>query len=342
MAKVRLGITAGDPGGIGPEIIAKLLKGSAIYKECFPVIFGSSHILKNYLVRLPRSNKIRFIKYGARYSLISPYGKAILIPGSTELSGKIKVGKISKANGIFSYRSIEESTRAVLRADIDGLVTGPVSKEAIALAAPEFRGHTEFFKKRCRASDVVMFFWSPRLKVALLTRHITLADVTGAVKKSKIAKMLKIINSECVLLGMKNPRIAVCGLNPHAGEGGLIGQEDKNIVLPAVKRAVAMGISAFGPVPSDTAFWQALKGKYDIIFALYHDQGLAPFKMFAFQDGVQLTMGLPFVRTSPDHGCAFDIAGKNTACTGSFMEAIRLAAKMVKKKRQVTRDKRHT
>ena len=337
MVKIKLGLTAGDPGGIGARIIAKLLAARDLYRYCEPFIFGPEEHILNYLKK--ENVRIRVIYVNDKICLTSVYGSAWLVPGKTSSKLKIRKGKIAKENGQLAVQYLQDAVEYCRQKRIDGIVTGPVSKEAVAKSLKNFSGHTEFLQKATKCKHVVMFFSSPLLKVGLLTRHVPLGKVPQLIKGSEITKTLNLMDAHSELFGVKKARIAVCGLNPHAGENGLLGSEDKKIVAPAVKRAQKQGIRASGPWSADTVFTRTLKGDFDMVLALYHDQGLAPFKAIAFEDGVQTTLGLPFVRTSPDHGPAFDKTDSAYVSVKSFSNAVQLASLMIKRKKKNPKSK---
>ena len=281
-----IGITTGDPTGIGPEVVRKALRHPRIRSLC----------------------------------------KSLRIIGSLENVKGIRVGKESKEGGRIAYENLQRAIQLWRKGEIQALVTAPVSKSAIQKAGHRFVGHTEFLAEATGTLRYVMFFVEKRLRVALVTRHIPLKEVSRVLTLRLIESTLR-ISAESLQKYWKipNPRIAVCGLNPHAGEGGLFGDEERQKILPAVRCIQKDFPGIEGPLSGDVLFHHALHGRYDAVVAMYHDQGLAPFKLLAYQTGVNVTLGLPFIRTSPDHGTAFDIAGRNKADPSSMIEAIRLA-----------------
>lgn len=331
MKRIKLGISLGDPGGIGPEIIARLLGHSPIYKLCDPVIFGSRSVLEDYL----RLWKIKFTRYAlqgeTQYRTGS--GTFCLLQPKRSPRDEPQRGKITKANGRLSLEYLRAGWKAAQAGEIDGLVTGPVCKESIAKIQPSFRGQTELLSRWDQNRMPVMFFVSDKLNVALQTRHISLRRVATSITTKSIVKTLRIIHMQASWLGIKPARICVCALNPHGGEKGLMGHEDDQIIAPAVRIARRDNIDVEGPCAGDTAFYHALQGRYNIVLAMYHDQGLAPFKSIAFDKGIQISLGLSCIRTSPDHGPAFDIAGKKKASVHSFWQAVQMAASMIQKKK---------
>lgn len=284
-----IGITLGDLSGIGPEVVAKAL----------------------------RNTQIRAIR------------ERLVVIGDFSHSQQVTTGKVSAKGGRFAYQYLQKAISLWKRGEIQTLVTAPVSKEAIVKAGYSFRGHTEFLEERTMTKQTVMFFADEKLKVALVTRHLPLKEVNKVLTASLIETTIG-ITAESLKKYWKisKPRIGVCGLNPHAGEGGLFGDEEKKIILPAVRKAQKKNAGIEGPLAGDSVFYHAFHGRYDAVVAMYHDQGLAPFKLLAYDTGVNVTLGLPFIRTSPDHGTAFDIAGKNKANPNSMIEAILLAHRL--------------
>ena len=292
-ARVRIGVTMGDPSGIGPEIALKAVSNPQVTEVCEPVLYGPQ----------TASERARF----------SP-------------------GMLSPEAGLAALQAIEQVVVDAMAGQLEAITTGPISKEALDLAGVSWRGHTELLAHLTDTKDVAMMFHSPRLRVVLATVHIPLSAVPGLLTRERIETVLKLAAAELPRFGVAEPRLAVAGLNPHAGEGGLLGFEDSEIIAPAVKSARQSGIDVTGPVPSDTVFRQAMDGQFDAVIACYHDQGLIPVKLLAFGDSVNVTLGLPIVRTSVDHGTAFDIAGLGVADATSLVNAILLAARLARSK----------
>lgn len=321
--KPRLAITLGDPAGIGPEIIIKSLASPALRKTARYLIIGDCGVLENARQRL---------KINLNYKRITP---ADSIPDTNQIilldlanidSCGIKPGRLSRDCGRAAAEYILKAIELTKERRVDALVTAPISKEAVNLAGFNFAGHTEMLAKKTN-SDARMMLVGGKLKVILVTTHLALKDVAKRLDKKYILDTLIIADKYGRrYFGLKKPRLGVCGLNPHSGEGGVLGREEIKIISPAVKLAQAKGIAAYGPYAADSLFYYALRGRFDIVIAMYHDQGLAPLKILAFDCGVNLTLGLPFVRTSPDHGTAFDIAGKAQASPRSMICAVKLAA----------------
>jgi 4-hydroxythreonine-4-phosphate dehydrogenase len=304
MPKPVIGITMGDPAGIGPEIVAKALANKSIQSVCTPVVFGS-----------------------ARYLGATVAAKLVEV----RTAAKIPVGRKSVEAGEAALSYLIAAVKAALARDIAALVTAPVSKAAIHMAGyADFTGHTEYLANVAQTRSFAMMFHSKRLKVSLVTTHLPLRSVARAITTQRVLDVIRLSNQAMQKLGVAAPRIGVAGLNPHAGEDGAFGDEDSRVIAPAVENARASGIEALGPLPADTLFHAAYNRKFHLVVGMYHDQALAPFKMVAFEKGVNVTLGLPFVRTSVDHGTAFDIAGKGLASETSLVEAIKLAVRLTR------------
>ncbi|HBR17920.1 MAG: 4-hydroxythreonine-4-phosphate dehydrogenase PdxA [Deltaproteobacteria bacterium RIFCSPLOWO2_12_FULL_43_16] len=317
--KPTIAITMGDPTGVGPEVILKALTDRNIRQLCTPVVLGDEAVLE-------------FVS--AKCKLQSANCKVINL--SNLNPPKLKPGRPDKicAKAMMTY--IEEAVCMAMAGDVDAIVTAPISKEAINRAGYKFHGHTEFLAHLTKTKDYAMMLAGSSLKVILLTIHESIKNVPGLLTTEKVFKTIKITdNTFKRYFGLKKPRIAVAALNPHAGEGGLFGGEEKRIILPAIKKARQMGINASDPLPPDTLFYRAVKNKeFDCVICMYHDQGLIPLKLLHFENGVNVTLGLPIIRTSVDHGTAYDIAWKGIANPASMKAAIKMAVEMVGKKRR--------
>lgn len=302
-----LAISQGDPAGIGPEIIIKALaSGPAIAARC--VIHGDPALFESIASGLNLPVPVRFD-----------------VSGHTHKTS-IKTGNPSAESGESAYRAIVSATKAVLDGDASAIITAPISKHAMNLAGHAYPGHTELLAELAGGCEVRMMLANPELRVVLVTVHQPLAQAVASLTSGLIAQTLRITASSLGRWLGRPPQIAVAGVNPHAGEGGLLGSEEHEIIVPAIESAQAEGIAAFGPFPPDTVFMQArgLK-RFDAVVAMYHDQGLIPVKYLGVEHGVNVTLGLPFTRTSPDHGTAFDIAGTGQADPSSLLAAIRMA-----------------
>ena len=314
----KIGITIGDPTGIGPEIILKVVnsysgKNTIIVYGNFPIGSKIDNLIKISdiieIQNLPESNLFWIPTF-------QDYG--------------FKPGKPSKFSGLSAYNAIKTAGEDALKKKIDAIVTGPLSKHFIQLTYPDFVGHTEFFANQSSTENFVMSFFSEKFNVALLTTHIALKNVSKNLEKNKIINQIRLINQSLKkYFNIKNPKLALLGLNPHSGEEGSFGDEEQRIFKPIIKQLNEEGFYIYGPFAADT-FFAGDFPKYDIIISSYHDQGLIPFKMLSFDKGVNVTLGLPYIRTSVAHGTAFDIAGKNIASEKSMSEALKLAEMMVK------------
>ena len=312
--KPVIAVTMGDPAGVGPEILIKALNDARVKKAASVIAVGDMGVLKEAAKRL---------------RLKGPQDEQVISVTNLDMK-KLKTGKPSKLSGEASIAFIEEALYMTAIGDADAFVTCPISKEAVKKAGFGFPGHTEFIAHLTGTEEFVMMLGGRDLKVVLVTIHEPLRKVAGLVTIESVLKTITITDKAFKAdFGIKKPRIAVCGLNPHAGEAGMFGDEDKKIVEPAVKRARRAGIDAVGPLPSDTVFYRAARKKeFDCVVAMYHDQGLGPLKLLHFDDGVNATLGLPVIRTSVDHGTAFDIAWQGKASHESLVAAIEMAAGM--------------
>ncbi len=326
-SKLLIGITMGDPCGIGPEIILKALKSPSIRRIANYVIIGN----KGVFDRTARS-----LKMPVTYQTISHLTKIddlkhpiSLLPVSGFNSNIMKQKSATAEGGEVSVQCVIKGINLAMCGHIDALVTAPICKEAIHLAGYGYPGHTEMLHIFSGAKRVVMIMVGGKLRVAFATTHIALKEVPQSITVEDVLGTIAITDSGLrQYFGLKMPRVAVCGLNPHAGEECLFGDEERRVIIPAIEKAKKKGIQCEGPVSADTVFYKALKGVYDAVIAIYHDQGAIPLKLHAFETGVNITLGIPFVRTSPDHGTAYDIAGKGVANPRSMMEAIKMAVKM--------------
>lgn len=285
----RIAITIGDPSGIGPEIAVKAAEDARVRAACVPVLYG---------------------------------------PIDATALSEFPSGVVNAAAGRTAYDLIVLATADALARRVDAIVTAPINKAAFAAAGLEWKGHTDLLGHLCGTPDVAMMFWSDRLRVVLATVHIPLADVPAAITTSGLVWLISLTARSLPDFGVKMPRIALAGLNPHAGEDGLLGLQEREVMAPAVRQAREQGIDVSGPFPADTLFVRAARGEFDVVIAAYHDQGLVPVKLLAFGTSVNVTLGLPIIRTSVDHGTAFDIARKGVADHGSMVEAVLLAARL--------------
>jgi 4-hydroxythreonine-4-phosphate dehydrogenase len=317
LTKPKIGITMGDPNGIGPEVIVKALACSELQGLCQPVVLGSEEIMEEAKKIVGMSTAFDFVNVG-------DFDRAILRPG-----------KPDKKAGEVSLSCIREAVRFALEEKIDAVVTAPITKESIHLTGAKYPGHTEMLQELTGAKRVAMMFEGGKFRVVLVTIHCALSEVPRLIDQERVLSTIELTHESLSnLFGVPTPKIAVCGLNPHAGEAGAFGDEEILHIVPAIEKARSKGIDITGPVPADTLFYYAAQGRWDAVIAMYHDQGLIPFKMLSFDEGVNVTLGLPIIRTSPDHGTAYDIAWKGRANPSSMIAAIKLAARLVGNKKE--------
>ncbi|MBW1954847.1 MAG: 4-hydroxythreonine-4-phosphate dehydrogenase PdxA [Deltaproteobacteria bacterium] len=320
-----IAVTMGDPVGIGPEIIVKAMAQNRLSRFCTPLVVGDPF-------RLDAAAKC--VGFSPNIRVVSRPGEApdektgiTVIPVSRLHSKKFTWGKPTRSTAAAAVRYITTAVDLAQRGDAAAMVTCPVHKSAFRLTGLPFAGHTELIADRTGSSNFVMMMAGNRLKVALATIHVPLGEVLSLLTPERVFRTIR-ITAEGLMerFGIASPCIGVAGLNPHAGENGRFGNEERQILIPAVRRARRAGYRVEGPYPPDTVFYRALKGAFHAVIAMYHDQGLIPFKLIHFTDGVNTTLGLPLIRTSVDHGTAYDIAGTGTADPGSLVAAVRMAA----------------
>ena len=315
------GITIGDPNGIGPEIIIKTFSDPKLLSTITPVIYSPIDVLDFYLKKLNVDlafNRINSPKHAV-------LGKInVLLLDSFEFI--VEPGKVTKNAGEISFISLKNATEDLFNNLTDFIVTAPINKDNIQNKEFTFFGHTEYFTKKCSLKESLMLMVHGGLRVGLVTNHLPVKDVSKAITKEKILTKLILMNNSIKSdFGITNPKIAVLGLNPHSGDNGLIGLEEKEIIIPAIKKALNKNINVSGPFPADGFFANNNHKNYDAVLGMYHDQGLIPFKVLSKNEGVNFTAGLPIIRTSPDHGTGYDIAGKGIANSTSFENAIIMA-----------------
>ncbi len=323
----------GDPTGIGPEIIVKALSKRSLFRVCRPVIFGDQGVLLKTIQRLGARATVEILAeppdegYSAR--------KIFLLPLSHLPASSVRFGEPDRACGQAMVRYVEEAVRWVTNGRLDGMTTCPIHKQAIREAGYSFSGHTELLAHLAKAPLVVMMFVGSKWKVVLVTTHLPLHGVARSITKERVFSIIRLTGEGLKnYFGIRHPRIAVLGLNPHAGEEGLLGEEEKKEIFPAIEKARSQGATVEGPFPADSFFDLSRPSSFDAVVAMYHDQGLIPIKMFDFRRAVNLTLGLPFVRTSVAHGTAYDIAGKGLADPNNLTKAILLASNLSKFKKK--------
>jgi 4-hydroxythreonine-4-phosphate dehydrogenase len=331
----------GDPAGIGPEVIAKAVMLPEVRRCCRPLVIGSLPVMER---------TVRSLRLPLRVVGVSGHGDAAglstslwasrrgLLPVLDPLAeplGTFRMGAVSRQTGRAAAVFVVKAVRLAQLGCIDAIVTGPINKEAINLAGYDYPGHTELLADLTKSKESGMMILGGPLKIMFVTTHVAHRKLAAALSPQKIGKAIRLAHKALrESFGIARPRIGVAALNPHAGEHGLFGNEERTVILPACRTARARGIKASDPLPADTLFGKAVRGDYDGIVAMYHDQGLIPLKLLAFGRCVNMTVGLPIIRTSVDHGTAYDIAGKGVADPGSMVEAIALAAKLVLRKRR--------
>ncbi len=320
--KIKIGISHGDINGIGYEIIFKSLSDAKILDYCTPIIYGSSKVAAYHRKALNINNfSLNNIK-----DANDAYAKRVNIINCIDDNIRVELGKLTQSAGESSYCAVSQAVSDLKKRKIDALLTAPIHKKNIQSERFNFPGHTEYLQSEFEVNNALMLLVSENLRVGVVTGHIPLGDVPSNITTEKVFSKIKILNNSLKKdFSISKPKIAVLGLNPHAGDGGLIGKEELENILPAINKAKEKGILAFGPYPADGLFGSDNLKKFDAVLAMYHDQGLIPFKTLAFSTGVNYTAGLPIVRTSPDHGTAFEIAGKGEANPNSFRQALYLA-----------------
>lgn len=342
--KPRIAISMGDPNGVGPEVTLKSLRDSRLMKYVDPVIIGSASVMRTHLEKLEMQDvslKVyqdigQLPERGIEGSVQAEKNELAVLDLFNGAAAGVKFGEITEEAGALSMKAVEKAVDLCVNKQVDAMVTAPISKEAIALAGYENRGHTGFIAERIQAKSHTMVMVSQELKVGLLSEHVPIGEVSQMVTKEAILEKVNILSASLMTdFAVDRPRIAVLGLNPHAGDGGLLGKEEMETIQPAIDACCEQGHLVFGPFAADGFFAVGGFKNYDAILAMYHDQGLIPFKTIAFGHGVNYTAGLDIVRTSPDHGTAFNIAGQRKASPDSMRSAIYLARDIVKQRKAI-------
>ena len=314
-----VGISVGDLNGIGIELIIKTFTDSRIMDFCTPVVFASNKVINFYRKLMPEAN----LNTNVIKDISKATPKQLNILNVWEEEVEIKPGEMDNTGGKYGVISLQAAVQALKDKTIDALVTAPLHKYTMQSSEFNFTGHTPYLKQTFNADEVLMLMTAENMKVALLTEHLAIGDVAKNITKEQIIKKINLLKASLKKdFGIDRPRIAVLGLNPHAGDEGLVGREEKDIIRPAVLEAKKNDCIVMGPYPADAFFARGSHEKFDAVLAMYHDQGLIPFKSLAVGEGTNFTAGLPVIRTSPDHGTAFDIAGKNKADESSFRSAV--------------------
>ncbi|HNQ13669.1 MAG TPA: 4-hydroxythreonine-4-phosphate dehydrogenase PdxA [Bacteroidia bacterium] len=317
--KILVGITMGDINGIGPELIIKIFEDNRMLQVCTPVIYGSGKVLNYYR----KSLNVKEFYYNTIKSIDQVQYKKLNLINCLEDEPMIEVGVATDAVGKYAFNFLKTACQDLQDGKLDALVTAPINKATMQQEGFRYPGHTEYLADTFKSNDSLMILMSGSLRVTFVTGHVAVKNIADNISKEIILKKLKSFNDSLKKdFRLRKPMIAVLGLNPHSGDNGLLGNEEKEIIIPAIKEAFESGIMAYGPFSADGLFGSANFNKYDGVLAMYHDQGIVPFKTMAFNTGVNFTGGLSIVRTSPDHGTAYDIAGKGIADESSFREAI--------------------
>ena len=327
-----IGITMGDPTGIGPEIIVKALSMKEPFQACRPVVFGDREVLSRAIQIQNLSTTLEVIDQIPQDGYLPQ--KIFLFPLSQLDITSLRFGQPDRACGEAMVRYIEEAVKWAMNRELDAITTCPINKKAMNEAGYSFPGHTELLAHLVGASSVAMMFLGSKWKIVLVTIHLPLKDVSRWISKDRILSTLRLTDEGMKkYFGIPHPKIGVLGLNPHCGEGGLLGEEEKREILPAIAEARLLGMDVEGPFPADSFFNISGRYAFDAVISMYHDQGLIPIKMFDFKEAVNFTLGLPFIRTSVDHGTAYDIAGKGLADPSNLVKAILTAANLSKSKK---------
>ncbi|MDR2478632.1 MAG: 4-hydroxythreonine-4-phosphate dehydrogenase PdxA [Treponema sp.] len=331
--KPILGITMGDPSGIGPEISVKALGRPEIYELCRPLIIGDARVMEKAVREAVKRQDIAIHPVSSVTECLFKCGTIDVYDLRNVEVEKLKIGKVDAMSGEAAFASVKKAIELALSGEIDGTITNPLNKEALNLAGRHYAGHTEIYADLTATKDYSMMLAEGTLRVVHVSTHVSLREACERVKKDRVLKVIELAHNTCKSLGINEPRIAVAGLNPHAGENGLFGTEEIQEIQPAIETAKTKGINAEGPIPPDTVFSKARGGMYDIVVAMYHDQGHIPLKVLGFQydkaagkwqavNGVNITLGLPIIRSSVDHGTAFGHAWQGSANESSLVNAI--------------------
>jgi len=327
--KVKIGISVGDINGVGLEVIIKTFLDNQMMDLCTPIVYGSSKTVSLYR----KAIDIQDFSFNKIKTPDEANAKKANLIDCWEEEVQIEFGKSTPNGGEYALTSLEAATKDLVEGNIDALVTAPINKDNIQSESFDFGGHTEYLESKSEG-NALMLMVSENLRVGMVTGHIPVKIVANTLTVDKIFSKIKVLNKALVQdFGVDSPKIAVLGLNPHAGDNGLLGNEEQDIIVPAINSAKSIGLNVFGPYAADGFFGSGNYKKFDAVLAMYHDQGLIPFKSLSFSEGVNFTSGLDIIRTSPDHGVAYDIAGKNIANEQSFRSAIYLAIDVVKNRK---------
>jgi len=324
--KIQIAVSMGDPAGVGPETILKAYSLLPAYARRSLTVFGDP----DYFVTLDKlvGTSVKIIEQTEERCAFD----GLRVVRTCSLKFNRGFGKVDRRYAEAAMKSVETAARATLRGEYGALVTAPINKESANLAGYHVAGHTEFLSGLCGGAPVAMLLASDKLKVVVATTHVAIKDVSASITRAGLVKLIKLVDKSLADLGFDSPEIAVCGLNPHASDGGLFGDEEKRIITPAVNAAKKAGVKVSGPYPADSMFTPMRREKYDVAIAMYHDQGLVPVKALGFGRTVNITLGLPFLRVSVDHGTAFDIAGRGVADGRPMAHAIMTAISILRGK----------
>jgi len=326
--KPIIAITMGDPSGIGPEVIAKALGEGRIYDLCRPIVIGDARVMAAAAKLVSRNLQVNAVE--ALEQATFRHGLMDVLDLKNIEIDRLRRGKVDRDSGRAAVEYVQRAIDLAIKGEVDAIATAPLNKEAMNLAGFPYPGHTEILAETTGSKNYAMMLLAGPLRVVHVTTHTSLRNACDRVKKGRVVTTIHLTDRSLKDLGIVNPRIAVAGLNPHAGEGGLFGTEELDEIAPAIKECRSEGIHVEGPFPPDTVFLRGKRGEFDAVVAMYHDQGHIPVKLLGFEEGVNVTIGLPIIRTSVDHGTAFDIAWKGFADSRSMVEAIRVAAEMAK------------
>ena len=331
----RLAITMGDPAGIGPELCLKYLASFREKTDCTPLIFGDATVLQQVAQHLGWNYSLPSITWECYLRNPTSVTQATLIDMHGLQENSVRPGTIDKAHGQAAYLYVRRAIEQAICGDVDAIVTNPIHKEALNRAGLSYPGHTEILATMTASDSICMMLTSEKITCSLVTAHVGYEDVPKLLSTERILEVIHLTNQAMQAIRGNTPRLTVCGLNPHAGEHGLFGnKEEERIILPAVEKAKAAGLDINGPLPADTAFVPAMRKQTDAYICMYHDQGLIPLKSLSFDEAVNITLGLPIIRTSVDHGTAFDIAWQGVADVSSLVHAIALACKLARQNKQ--------
>lgn len=323
----RLAVTLGDPAGVGPEVVAKAMPIEIERGRSTPIVVGDARWVRREVARYASSWSVRVVATPEEADAVEPGAVAVLDLANCDPE-RVQLGKVDAYTGEAAFQYVTTAAALAMDGEADAIVTAPLNKEAMHLAGHKFDGHTGLLGHLTGAKRYFMVLGSDRLKVIHVSTHVSLEDAVKRVKRDRVTECIRAGHEHLKQLGIATPRLAVCGLNPHAGEHRLFGSEDEDEIRPAVEDARAEGIDAMGPLPADSCVRQAYEGQFDLVVVMYHDQGHVPMKLIAFAEGVNVTVGLPIIRTSVDHGTAFDIAGKGVADPTNMRSALDYAYKL--------------